>query len=70
MNCYGLLTIYLIDLKLLLLMVVCPLLQIIKIAQVDSAKYLGAFIDSKLNWCEHTLYVKKKISPEVGLIRK
>ena len=42
----------------------------VKISQVDSTKYLGAVIDSKLNWCKHVLYVKKKILPKVGLIRK
>ena len=41
----------------------------VKISQVESTKCLGAVIDSKLNWCEHVLYVKK-ISPKVGLIRK
>ena len=42
----------------------------VKISQVDSMKYLGSFIDSKLNWCEHVLNVKKKNSLKVGLIRK
>ena len=42
----------------------------VKISQVDSAKYLGAVIDSKLNWCKHVIYVKKKILPTVGLIKK
>ena len=35
----------------------------VKISQVDSTKYLGAVIDSKLNCCKHVLYVKKKILP-------
>ena len=42
----------------------------VKISQVDSTKYLGSFIDSKLNWREHVFNVKKKKSPKVGLIRK
>ena len=42
----------------------------VKISQVDSTKYLGSFIDSKLNWREHVFYVKKKNSPKVGLKRK
>ena len=42
----------------------------VKISQGESTKYLGAVIDSKLNWREHVLQVKKKISPKVGLIRK
>ena len=42
----------------------------VKISQVDSTKYLGYFIDSKLNWREHVFYIKKKISPKVRLIRK
>ena len=42
----------------------------VNISQVDSTKYLGSFIDSKLNWREHVFNVKKKISPKVGLIRK
>ena len=33
-------------------------------SQVESTKYLGAVIDSKLNLCEYVLYVKKKISPK------
>ena len=37
----------------------------VKISQVDSTKYLGSFIDSKLNWREHVFNVKKKISPKV-----
>ena len=41
-----------------------------EVQPVESAKYLGALIDSKLNWCKHVLYVKKKIYPKVGLIRK
>ena len=42
----------------------------VKISQVDSTKYLGSFIDSKLNWREHVFNVKKKNSSKFGLIRK
>ena len=42
----------------------------VKISQVDSTKYLGSFIDSKLNWREHIFNVNNFFSPEVGLIRK
>ena len=38
----------------------------VKISQVDSTKYLGSFIDSKLNWREHVVIVNKKNSTKVG----
>ena len=33
-------------------------------------KYLGAIIDSKLNWIPHITYVKNKISKGIGIMFK
>ena len=39
----------------------------VKISQVDSMKYLGLFIDSKLSWCEHVFMSRKIFRPKVDL---
>ena len=33
-------------------------------------KFLGVIIDDKLNWSDHILYVKNKISKSIGIIHK
>lgn len=42
----------------------------VPIENVDSIKYLGITIDSKLNWKEHINNIQKSVSPVLGLIRK
>ena len=41
-----------------------------ELTQVNSAKYLGVIIDHKLNWIEHILYVKSKMSKGIGIMYK
>ena len=41
-----------------------------QLTQVNSAKYLGVIIDHKLNWIEHTSYVKSKMSKGIGIMYK
>lgn len=41
-----------------------------KVSRVTSTKFLGIFIDEKLNWNEHILYLSKKVSVNVFLLRK
>ena len=33
-------------------------------------KFLGVIIDNKLNWSDHILYIKNKISKSIGIINK
>ena len=40
------------------------------IKQVPSTKFLGVYIDSKLSWKDHIVYVKNKISKGIGIINK
>ena len=37
---------------------------------VSSSKYLGVFIDDKLNFQEHIYHLEKKVSRSVGILRK
>ena len=37
---------------------------------VSSAKYLGVFIDDKLNFQEHIKHLEKKVSRSVGILSK
>ena len=40
------------------------------INKTDSIKCLGVIIDNKLNWHEHIIYIKNKISKSIGIIYK
>ena len=40
------------------------------INKTDSKKFLGVIIDNKLNWHEHIIYIKNKISKSIGIIYK
>ena len=40
------------------------------INKTDSIKFLGVIIDNKLNWHEHIIYIKNKISKSIGIIYK
>ena len=41
-----------------------------KIERVEHVKFLGVYIDSCLNWKQHTSYVSTKISKSIGIINK
>ena len=38
--------------------------------RVESTKFLGVYIDSKLSWCDHLKYIKNKISKGIGILYK
>ena len=40
------------------------------IAEVQDTKFLGVYIDNKLNWKKHTSYLASKISKGIGMIIK
>ena len=40
------------------------------LTKVNSIKYLGIIVDHKLNWFDHTTYVKAKISKGIGIMYK
>ena len=40
------------------------------VEQVDQTKFLGVFIDSRLNWTTHINHISKKISKNIGIITK
>ena len=40
------------------------------IDRVESTKYLGVYIDSKLNWSKHINFIKGKIAKGIGIICK
>jgi hypothetical protein len=40
------------------------------IAKVESTKFLGVIIDSKMTWSEHIQYIKGKISRSIGMLYK
>ena len=42
----------------------------IKLEEVDNAKFLGIYIDNKLNWKKHISYVSTKISQVIGVLAK
>ena len=42
----------------------------IPIDRVHSTKFLGVYIDSKLNWSEHIKYIRGKLSKSIGIICK
>src|SRR5271165_6475319 len=42
----------------------------ITLNQVNVSKFRGVFIDDKLNWKQHILFVNSKISKNLGIIRK
>ena len=37
---------------------------------VDSTKFIGLFIDNKLSWKKHTIYLCKLLSRNIGIINK
>jgi hypothetical protein len=41
-----------------------------KIEQISHAKFLGVYIDERLNWGEHIKQVSLKISKNIGVLRK
>ena len=41
-----------------------------KITMVNTVKFLGIIIDSKLSWSSHILYIKSKIAKSIGIICK
>ena len=41
-----------------------------ELIKVESAKYLGAIIDRKLNWIDHITYAKNRISKGIGIMYK
>ena len=42
----------------------------IVLERVESTKFLGVYLDTKLDWKKHISYVKSKIARGVGIIRK
>ena len=42
----------------------------VSLEKVESTKFLGVVIDSKLNWNEHLKYIKGKISRGIGILCK
>ena len=36
----------------------------------QNTQFLGVIIDDKLNWSDHILYIKNKISKSIGIIHK
>ena len=38
--------------------------------KVSSIKYLGVIVDHKLNWIDHIIYVKNKLSKGMGIVYK
>ena len=40
------------------------------IHEVEQTKYLGVFIDNKLNWADHIDYLTTKLSQAAGVIYK
>ena len=38
------------------------------LSQVHSVKYLGLFIDDKLNWCEHVNFIASKVASLTGIL--
>ena len=40
------------------------------INKVECTKFLGVLIDSKLTWCNHISYLKRKISKGIGILCK
>ena len=40
------------------------------LAKTSSLKYLGVLVDHKLNWIEHTSYVRNKESKGIGIMYK
>ena len=40
------------------------------IKQTNSIKFLGIIVDNKLNWHEHIIYIKNKVSRAIGIIYK
>ena len=42
----------------------------VKIEIVESYKYLGIILDSNLTWQHHIDYIRKKVAPLVGFLRK
>ena len=40
------------------------------LTKVVSLKYLGVIVDHKLNWIDHIIYVKNKISKGIGIMYK
>ena len=44
------------------------LIDNLPIARVYSVKYLGVLIDSNLNFCDHIIYISKKVSKTLGVL--
>ena len=42
----------------------------IQILQVEHTKFLGIYIDEKLNWLKHVTHISQKISTSVGIISR
>jgi len=42
----------------------------VNINQVNSAKFLGLYIDEQLTWTTHITHISSKISKNIGIIRK
>ena len=40
------------------------------ITYTKNTTFLGVIIDHKLNWSDHILYIKNKISKSIGIINK
>ena len=38
------------------------------LTKVNSIKYLGIIVDNKLNWLDHIIHVKAKISKRIGIM--
>ena len=38
--------------------------------RVESTKFLGVYIDSKLSWCDHLKYIKNKFFKGIGILYK
>ena len=42
----------------------------VKIGQVDHTKFLGVYIDEKLNWHKHIAHVCRKLASSIGIINR
>ena len=45
-----------------------PLVNNVEIESVNTFKYLGLIFDTKLSWCNHVDFIRKKISPIIGIL--
>ena len=42
----------------------------VNIEKVETTKFLGVYLDSKLNWSHHINYIKGKVARAIGVISK